>query len=255
MITKKGDIQILMYHQFVEKKSDGGKIELFITRKALEIQFILLKILGYKTITFKELLNIGLENRRKKKYIILTVDDGYKDNYDILYPILKKFNMKAVIYLTTGVSYNKWTVDSVGEKKFYLLNKEEIKELHKSNLIEFGGHTLTHPSMLELSDENLKKEVEENKKFIEEIIGDKLVSFAYPYGHNSKRIQNIVKKAGYIFAVSTDTGTGYIDENLFDIRRTAIDKTSIFDFLRKISCKYLAYKYRKRGNKSFKDKF
>ena len=59
--------------------------------------------------------------------------------------------------------------------------------------------------------------------------------------------------AGYKYAVSTDSGTGFIDENLYDIRRTAIDKTSLVDFLRKISPKYLPYKYKKRGNKEFVD--
>lgn len=253
-IGKKGDIPVLMYHQFVESEKEGGKIKLFVTRKTFELHLRILKLLGYETITFKDLQKIGLENRREKKYIIITVDDGYKDNYTILYPTLKKFNMKAVIFYTTGVTYNEWTV-KMGEKRFDLMNEKEVKELHQSGLIEFGGHTLTHPSMVELSPKELEKEIVENKRDIESILGEEIVSFAYPYGHRSKRVEEAVKRAGYSFAVSTDTGTGYLDENLFDIRRTAIDKTSIFDFLRKISTKYLVYKYRKRGNKVFKDEY
>lgn len=252
-IGKYGDIPILMYHQFVEKAEDGGKIKLFVTKKVFELHLMILKLLGYETITFRDLEKIGLEKRREKKYIIITVDDGYKDNYTILYPVLKKFNMKAVIYYVTGVNYNTWTADDMGEKRFDLMSEKEVQELHKSGLIEFGGHTLTHPSMIKLSDEDLKKEIENNKRDIEKIIGEKLVSFAYPYGHNSKRIQKAVELAGYKYAVSTDSGTGFIDENLYDIRRTAIDKTSLVDFLRKISPKYLPYKYKKRGNKEFID--
>lgn len=252
-IGRYGDIPILMYHQFVEKMEDGGKIKLFVTKRVFELHLMILKFLKYETITFKDLEKIGLEKRREKKYIIITVDDGYKDNYKILYPVLKKFKMKAVIYYITGVNYNSWTADSMGEKKFDLMSKDEVRELHKSGLIEFGGHTLTHPSMVKLSDEELKKEIENNKKDIEAIIGEELVSFAYPYGHNSKRIQKAVELAGYKYAVSTDSGTGFIDKNLYDIRRTAIDKTSLIDFLRKISPKYLPYKYKKRGNKEFID--
>lgn len=252
-IGKHGDIPILMYHQFVEKNEEGGKIKLFVTRKVFELHLMILKFLGYETITFKDLENIGLENRRSKKYIIITVDDGYKDNYTILFPVLKRFNMKAVIFYVTGVEYNTWTADSMGEKRFDLMSESEVKELHESGLIEFGGHTLTHPSMVKLSDEDLKKEIERNKRDIEDIIGEKLVSFAYPYGHNSKRVQKAVEVAGYRYAVSTDSGTGFIDDNLYDIRRTAIDKTSLMDFLRKISPKYLPYKYKKRGNKEFVD--
>lgn len=253
-IKSNGDIPVLMYHQFVENKEDGGKIKLFVTRKTFELHLRILKFLGYETITFKDLAEIGLLNRRNKKYIIITVDDGYKDNYTILYPTLKKFNMKAVIFYTTGVNHNEWTV-KMGEKRFDLMDETEVKELHDSGLIEFGGHTLTHPSMVELSPEELEKEIIENKRDIEKIIGEKIITFAYPYGHKSKRVEKAVRDAGYIFAVSTDTGTGFIGENPYDIRRTAIDKTSIFDFLRKISPKYLRYKYKKRGNKEFKDEY
>ncbi|MGL6023621.1 MAG: polysaccharide deacetylase family protein [Cetobacterium sp.] len=252
--TMKKDIPILMYHQFIEDTSEGGKIKLFITKKKFEWQLRILKFLKYETITFKDLKNIGLKNRNNKKYIILTVDDGYKDNYSILFPLLKKYNMKAVIYLVSGVDYNKWTIESDGEKKFKLLEKIEIEEMNKSGLIEFGGHTLSHPKLQTLSDEDLYNEIVEDKKITEKRLGQKLVSFAYPYGNLTDRVKKVVKSAGYDFAVSTDTGTGIIEDDVFNIRRTAIDNGTIFDFIKRISPKYLHYKYKKYGNKEFKDK-
>lgn len=117
---KKYEIPVLMYHQFVKKAEDGGKIKLFVTEKQFEIQLKILKFLGYKTITFNDLIKIGLENRFDKKYIILTVDDGYKDNYEILFPMLKKYNMKAVIFLVSDLKYNKWTMESDNEKNLCL---------------------------------------------------------------------------------------------------------------------------------------
>lgn len=254
MKKMKGDIPILMYHQFLEKESDGGKIKLYVTKKKFEWQLRILKFLGYETITFKDLKRIGIEKRYEKKYIILTVDDGYKDNYEILFPMLKKYNMKAVIYLVSGIKYNKWTIDSDGEKKFELLEDSQIKEMQESGLIEFGGHTLSHASLPSLSDCDLYKEIKEDKDILEKRIGTKLVSFAYPYGHVTDRVKNVVKHLGYDFAVSTDTGTGFIDDDLFDIRRTAIDKGSLIDFIKRISPKYLNYKYKKYGNKKFRDK-
>lgn len=247
------DIPILMYHQFVEKKEQAGKIKIFVTKKRLEFHFFLLKILGYKTITFKDFSKMKNQGFKKDKYIIITVDDGYTDNYQILFPLLKKYKMKAVIYYVTGVNYNKWTVEKQGEKKFSLMNAREVKEMYDSGLVEFGGHTLTHPSLPLLKNEELEKEIFQNKKDLEEILGEEIVSFAYPYGHQTQRVQEIVKKAGYSFAVSTDSGTGTICDNFFDIRRTAIDKTSLLDFLRKLSPRYLKYKYKKYGNKEFKD--
>ncbi|MGL6063955.1 MAG: polysaccharide deacetylase family protein [Fusobacteriaceae bacterium] len=254
-LNKKYSIPILMYHQFVNKKNEGGKIKLFVTKKTLELHLIILKFLGYITITFDDLEKLNLKGKSNKKYIILTVDDGYVDNYEILFPLLKKYNMKAVIYMITGVTYNKWTHENMGENKFYLLNRTQIKEMSESGLVEFGGHTLTHPSMLEISSEEIKHEVATNKNNLEEITGKRIISFAYPYGHLSERIKNIIVECGYKFAVSTDTGTGIIEDDFYDIRRTAIDKTSLVDFFRKISSGYLQYKYKKYGNKKFEDKF
>ena len=246
---KKYEIPVLMYHQFVNKNTDGGKIKLFVTKKQFEIQLKILKFFNYKTITFNDLLKIGLENRFDKKYIILTVDDGYKDNYEILFPLLKKYNMKAVIFLVSGLKYNKWTIDSDNEKRFDLLSDKEVKEMQESGCIEFGGHTLSHPNLYETSEEKSKVEIFEDIKITEKRINRKLNVFAYPYGRRKEITKKIVKDAGYIFAVSTDTGSGIFTEDLFDIRRTAIDKTSIFDFLRKISPSYAQYKAKKYKNK------
>lgn len=253
MERERYDIPILMYHQFLEKREQAGKIKIYVTKKTLELHLFILKILGYKTITFRDLAQMMESGFKKDKYIILTVDDGYKDNYEILFPLLKKYKMKAVIYFVTGVDYNRWTVEGEGENKFLLMNSDEVREMNESGLVEFGGHTLTHPSLPKLDDKTLEEEIFKNKKELENIVGEEIVSFAYPYGHQTVRVQNVAKKAGYKFAVSTDSGTGRIIDNLYDIRRTAIDKTSLLDFLRKLSPRYLKYKYKKYENKKFSD--
>lgn len=238
------EIPILMYHQFVDKKKET-KIKTFVTKKQFEFHLKILKILGYKAITFKDLNKIGLENRFDKKYIILTVDDGYKNNYEIMLPLLKKYNMKAVIYLVSDLSYNKWDVEKYNEEKLELMNENEIREIIESGLIEFGGHTLNHVSFKEIDEKKAYEEIKNSKDNIEKKYGIELVSFAYPYGHITKTAKNIVKEVGYKFAVSTDTGTGVITDDLYDIRRVGIDRTSLIDFLRKISRKYSIYKGKK----------
>lgn len=57
--------------------------------------------------------------------------------------MLKKYNMKAVIFLVSGLDYNRWTVESDNEKRFDLMSDEEVMELQNSGHIEFGGHTLS----------------------------------------------------------------------------------------------------------------
>ncbi|MBR8749296.1 hypothetical protein IX317_000961 [Fusobacterium sp. DD29] len=242
---RKKEIPVLMYHQFKDKKDDTVKIKSFVTAKEFERQLKILKFLGYETITFRDLEKIGLENRDRRKYIILTVDDGYKDNYEIMFPLLKKYNMKAVIFLVSDLKYNKWDVEKYGEEKLHLMDENEVREMISSGLIEFGGHTCNHCDFFDVGIEEAKKEIFDNKTALENKYNIKLTTFAYPYGHLNEDVKSLVKEAGYKFAVSTNTGSGNIDDDRYEIRRSGIDRTSLFDFLRKISYRYSIYKGQK----------
>lgn len=241
----KKEIPILMYHQFINERKKNTSIETFVTGKQFERHLKLLKLLGYETITFKDLEKIKLENRFKKKYIIITVDDGYKNNYEVMFPLLKKYKMKAVIFLVSDLKYNEWDVKKFNEEKIMLMDDFQINDMINSGLIEFGGHTSTHCDFHLIKLDKAINEIKKNKEYLEEKYNIKLVSFAYPYGHLNREVKNIVKDVGYKFAVATDSGSGYIPDDLYEIRRTAIDKTSIFDFMRKISFNYSIYKGKK----------
>lgn len=235
------EIPVLMYHKFGDKREDKSNTSAEEFRRHLKI----LKFLGYETITFRDLEKIGLNHRFDKKYIILTSDDGYKNNYDIMFKVLKEFNAKITIFLVSNINYNKWDVDLYGAPKLELMDEHEIKEMIETKLVEFGGHTLNHADFYKISDDEARYQIFENKKILEEKYNIKLITFAYPWGHLKEETKEILKEAGYKFAVSTDTGTGIFTDDLFEIRRSGIDKTSIFDFLRKISFKYSIYKGKK----------
>ncbi|MBR8722494.1 Poly-beta-1,6-N-acetyl-D-glucosamine N-deacetylase [Fusobacterium necrophorum subsp. funduliforme] len=245
MKKQKIEVPILMYHQFKEDMNHvGNSIATYVTRKQFEWHLRTLKFLGYETITFRDLEKIGLENRFKKRYIILTVDDGYQDNYEILFPLLKKYQMKAVIYLVSD-SYNRWDVEEYGVDKNPMMKEEQVREMIESGLVEFGGHTLHHCDFHVVNEETAKREILENKKELEEKYRISLSSFAYPYGHVTETAKKIVKEAGYRFAVSTSTGTGIITDDLYEMRRTSIDRTSVWRFLKRISGRYSVYKGKK----------
>ena len=163
----KKEIPVLMYHRLINNKGEIGKNTIYLNVDEFEKQLKYLKDNNYITITFKDLYKIPKEERKNKKYIILTFDDGYKDNYNLLFPLLKKYNMKAVIYMVSDEKYNIWDVEASGEKRFDLMSKNEMLEMYKSGLVEFGGHTLHHPKLDTLTEEEQKYEIEENKiKFI-----------------------------------------------------------------------------------------
>lgn len=256
--TKKYEIPIIMYHRVIKDKADSGVHGIYVTEKQFEQHLKYLKEKNYETITFKDLLNNKYKNRfdKEKKYVILTFDDGYEDNYKYAFPLLKKYNFKCVIYLVSDLKYNKWDVDNPTnpEKKFPLMNLEMIKEMEKYG-VEFGGHTKTHPKLSKISLEEAANEILESKATLEKKLNHELISFAYPYGDLNEKVKQIVARAGYHFAVATDSGDICFSQDLYQIRRIGIFSTnSMLTFKRKVSGKYnfIKIKREEKEKKNYK---
>lgn len=242
VIRKKYEIPVVMYHRVIRDKSEGGVHGIYVTESDFEKQLQYLKDNNYEVITFKDLLDNRYKERFNsgKKQIILTFDDGYVDNYKYAFPLLKKYDFRCVIYLLSDLDYNRWDVDVKDnpEHRFELMNLEMIKEMDKYG-IEFGGHTKTHPKLATIPIETAQVEIFESKEILEKRLGHKLISFAYPYGNLNEEVKEIVKDAGYEFAVATDSGDISFSEDLFQIRRIGFFSTNnFFTFKRKVSGRY-----------------
>ncbi|OYD24365.1 polysaccharide deacetylase family protein [Oceanimonas baumannii] len=238
------EIPIIMYHRFIRDDSEKGVHGTYLHVNMLEKHFKLLKRLGYETLTFAELADRGMASRLEagKKYIIITVDDGYKDNFELLFPLLKKYGFKAVIYAVTGETFNRWDVENPEnpEKTVELMTPAQIKEMANSGLVEFGGHTLTHPKLDQLGREQQRIEIAENKTQLEQLLGHKLTSFAYPFGIHNEDSKQLAKELGYPFAVATNSGPLAMHEDRYQIRRIAIfPRTDVFGLWRKIKGNYV----------------
>ena len=251
---RKYEMPVIMYHRVIKDESEKGVHGTYVTVEQFEEQMRYLKKKGYETVTFKDMLNNGYKKRfdKDKKWIMLTFDDGYKDNYENAFPILKKYDFKGIIYILDGIEYNKWDVDNPGnpEKRFKLMTQDELLEMQKYG-IEFGGHTSSHPRLAELKIDIAENEISNSKNNIEKTIGKELLSFAYPYGSLNEEVKKIPEETGYRFAVATDSGSIVFSDDLFEIRRIGIFPTNnLFNFKRKVSGKYNFIKV-KREEKSY----
>ena len=237
---KKYDVPVIMYHRVINNPENEGVYGTYIYEDMFKKHMQYLKDKNYTVITFKDLDKIGWRNRfeKGKKYIILTFDDGYKDNYDLAFPILKEFNFKATIFLMGSLTYNEWDVKAGGERKFSLMSVEMIKEMQDYG-IEFGAHTFNHPKINTLSNEEIEHQIVDVKKPLEEKIGKEIITFAYPYGILNDYAKEMAKKAGYTFALATDSGSVCLSDDLYQIRRIAIfPNTNLFSFKRKVAGNY-----------------
>lgn len=176
-------IPILLYHDFVTivPDSDPDNFNYINTPQSFEENIKVLLENGYTIISFQELddANNG-KIELPKKPIIISMDDGYYSNYEYIFPILKKYNVKASIFIVT---------DKIGKEidgKKYLSWKECI-EMQNSGLVEIFSHSKRHVFYNKHSVRTTRDDVIESYKIIEEKLGNKkLKVFAYPYGAYTK---------------------------------------------------------------------
>lgn len=156
-----------------------------------------------------------------KKFAV-TFDDGYASVYQRAFPSLVERGMTATVYVVAGAigGYNEWD-RAAGDKREPMMTEVQIKEMSEHGF-EIGSHTLTHPHLSALGDNDLARELLDSKHKLEDIIGREVVSFSYPYGDFDHRVADAVQAAGYLNAVSTKLGVITSDSGLFEIPRVNV---------------------------------
>lgn len=241
---EKYEIPVLLYHRVINDPSLAGKHGTYVTTRQLETHLEYLHKNNYTPISFEDLSLIDRFDKNKK-YVILTFDDGYEDNYTLLFPMLKKFSFKAVIFMVTGKKENTWDYLDEG-RTFPLLERTQILEMSKYG-IEFGAHTMNHVDLTKVDIAEAKQEIEGSRQALESIIGKKVNAFAYPYGSVNETVKELVKKAGFKYGIATVVGPLAMHEDIFNIRRiVAHPDTNLSRFARKVKGDYLYRKARKR---------
>lgn len=141
--------------------------------------------------------------------VALSFDDGFLDNYQYAYPLLKKYNAKATIYLATHI------------EGIETLQPKHIQEMLASGLIQFGAHTQHHVNLLKLEDAVAFNEIQQSKQDVERLAGT-CYSFAYPFGRFDARHEDMVEQLGFVNAVSTRKKIEKIsNSNRFSIPRVS----------------------------------
>jgi|JI10StandDraft_1071094.scaffolds.fasta_scaffold109058_3 peptidoglycan/xylan/chitin deacetylase (PgdA/CDA1 family) len=215
--------------------------------------------------------DIFINKNADKKRIAITFDDGYLNNYTVAFPILKKHNIPATLYITTEsfeikdyclwpeifdalkiitpteriifnneefkfanstlinsrtnitiydyvkamgserqnafdefiTKYNiKQILKTVNPELVAFCNKEQIKEMSKSPLIEIGSHTHRHYNLSNINTELVREELQKSKLILESITGKPILSIGYPDGDYSDSVKNIAEEVGYKYQLA-----------------------------------------------------
>lgn len=214
-------IPVLMYHcvdTLIDPKT-GQPNEMYVPKEKFEEQMQYLKNNGYTTLTMNQLYDFFANNKPvPEKSVVITLDDGYENNYVNAFPILKKFNFTATVFVITNMV----------DKSTEYLSSDQIKEMNNYGL-DMEPHTLSHPHLTDLKYVDQLKELKESKEFMEKLTGKSEDFVAYPYGNHSQYTVKATTEAGYKLAFTTDGPWSNKKNGLLTLNRVYVNAAKSID--------------------------
>ena len=220
---------VLLYHQIALTHPFDDPLGLGVSPEIFESQIRFLHKKGYQALTLDDIVD-GKTIRRKpnQKYVAITFDDGYVDNYLNAFPILKKYGFTATIFFPTA---HIGKINSWDGGKSSLMTWEHAREMLDYG-ISFQSHTCTHADLPSLPEDKVMIELVESRDTIKDKLGISVNHLSYPFGRYNSRIMDFARKAGYRWAWAAGTS----DMKRFSMERFQItSKDKGFSFLLKIS--------------------
>lgn len=189
------NIPILMYHHVNEKKGEEAtSAGLTISTSQFESQMTELAQKGYSVVSLGQAVDaVELGAALPPKPIVITFDDGYRDFYTDVFPILRAHGYQATLFVPTGL---------VGSSQGYV-TWSEVREMKGSGLVTIGNHTWSHLSLTGKDRSLLEYEISTSQKQFEDFGGGRPQFFAYPYGAYNAQVEQVLRENGIRAAVIT----------------------------------------------------
>jgi peptidoglycan/xylan/chitin deacetylase (PgdA/CDA1 family) len=191
------DTLVLCYHAF----SHAWKADLSVKPALFAQQLALLAEAGYRGVTFSE----AVRRQARHKEVAITFDDAFESVVAHARPVLDELGWPATIYAVTDYAREGRPVAWPGvdqwaggpyDDELGTLDWDGLRDLRDAGW-EVGSHTVTHPHLTQLGDDELERELVESRAAVEAALGEPCDSIAYPYGDVDPRVIDAAGRAGY----------------------------------------------------------
>lgn len=214
-VSRESVVPVLMYHHVGDPGpgADAIRRDLSVSTANFESQLRYLVEHGYESISLEALvmhLQVGLP--LPSKPVVLTFDDGFKDQYSNAYPLLRKYGFVGTFFVITCFA---------DEKRPEYMSWSEIELLHAAGM-EIGSHSYTHPCLRDKSFEYIVWQVLGSKEAIEARIQKPVRFFSYPSGQYDQLVMEVLSSAGYWAAVTVEPGSLQSSERFFELKRVRV---------------------------------
>lgn len=207
---------VLMYHSVSPYDEDPYEVTVSPERFEQHMRWLFER--GMRGVAMGELLGAAVEGRARR-LVGLTFDDGYEDFLTYALPVLEHYGFTATVFALAGRlgGRNEW--DRPGPEKA-LLTASEVRRVAKSGM-EIGSHGLDHVTLPEADDTQLRAETIHSRAILQDLVGQQIKGFCYPYGKLDARVVEAVRAAGYSYACAIGPSRA--------IGRHAIPRTYVHD--------------------------
>ena len=215
-------IPILLYHSISSDTASGFRTW-SLAPERFESHMRYLHDERYTPLTVSELVHeLRGARRLPAKPIVISFDDGLSDFYSGAFPALKKYGMPSTLYVVSGCvgSTSRWLVTE-GESQRSMLSWRQLRELDRAG-VEIGAHSHSHPQLDTLPSSEAWSEILLSKCQIEDHLGHRVESFAYPHGYHSAHVRGLVQQAGFSSACAVKHAFSACDDDPFSLARIVV---------------------------------
>ena len=193
--AKQANVPILLYHHIAELPAGASSVQRrwTLSPEKFSDQMQWIDEHGFHPVTMAQLSGtLKHDLSLPVKPIVISFDDGWKDQYRAAFPILKKYNFRATFFIIT---------DSVGHSAY--MNWDQVSRLSDSGM-DIESHSCTHSRLSILLPQQAWREIHDSKRILENHLHKPVSVFAYPFGSYDDKVISLVKEAGFDTAVTVN---------------------------------------------------
>jgi peptidoglycan/xylan/chitin deacetylase (PgdA/CDA1 family) len=216
--NREDGLRVLMYHSITNEDSSDDIWSLGLNSFSEHLSYLD----GNKNINLYRCTD--LISQRPKDGIMITFDDGYRNNFEVAAPILFELKIPFSVFVIT---------DFIKQAKKNFMNESMLKELAGHPLVSIGSHSRSHVRLTKCNRKELANEISGSKSYLEDLLGREIDMFSYPHGDFNSVVRSEVLKAEYKLGFTSHYDVNKKSQDKLKLNRNEIWNTDNLQTLKK----------------------